>query len=310
MKVLSAITKLDSFALYSLQSRTLATPHDGAPLAFARAIGVGGASLGLSEADFRRLSAAPGYPAAYQLFSPKRLEPIWDLEDSMPFKTRSLFDPVVLHAFDLDPDHLRAAAALHDSLDISRKPIECRYFAVVSAAHETVMRFNQDLGAADAVKVKSSGDGTVPILSAAALPIQTAFVEANHVGIVQKPVTHQILGMLLGRMPPAPVIAAAGAANVPNLSISQRSVAEGERVEVVVNLPELNELKAEVRIRRDQGGGRLDVVSTIPIVVQTPSLTRMEFLAPYLEMGRYELDLVIDNANIDREELLVSRTAP
>jgi phospholipase A1 len=43
----------------------LATPHNGAPLAFARAIGVGGASLGLSEVDLRRLSAAPEYPASY-----------------------------------------------------------------------------------------------------------------------------------------------------------------------------------------------------------------------------------------------------
>jgi pimeloyl-ACP methyl ester carboxylesterase len=38
----------------------LATPHDGAPLAFARAIGVGGGSLGLSPAQLRQVAAAAG----------------------------------------------------------------------------------------------------------------------------------------------------------------------------------------------------------------------------------------------------------
>ena len=42
-------------------------------LAFARAIGVGGSSLGLNPAQLRKLADAAGYPAGYQLFPPAAL---------------------------------------------------------------------------------------------------------------------------------------------------------------------------------------------------------------------------------------------
>jgi phospholipase A1 len=286
----------------------LATPHEGAPMAFARATGVGGSALGVSEEDLQRLCAVPGYPAAYQLFPPARLEPMWDLEDLMPFKTRSLFDPGLVAPFHLNPGHLDAAAAFHGSIDFRRKLVGCRYFTVVSAAHETVTRFNQDSGVASPVKVKSSGDGTVPILSAAALPIQTALVEANHLGVTQKPVTHRILGMLLGRIPAGPVIAVAGVGML-SLSISQRAIGEGETVEIVINVSGMEKLNAVIHVRRGPGEGSLVDVLEIPITVETPGLTRVQFAAPYLDPGRYELDLVVGDKRTDHEELLVSRSA-
>lgn len=287
----------------------LATPHDGAPLAFARAIGVGGGSLGLSQADLRRLSAAAGYPAAYQLLPPERLEAIWDLDAAIPFATRNFFDPELVELFELNADHLRAAKALHAALDVRRKPEGCRYFAVVSASHETVTRFNRVGDEAGAVKVKSSGDGTVPILSAAALPIQTAFVEANHIGVTQKEVTHQIVGMLLEKLPVEPVIALGAPAGPPSLSVSERMVAEGDQVEILIHAAELDRLSAVVRIRRDEGGADLVPVAELDVTVEAPGLTKVELRAPGLDVGRYELDLLVDGAIADSEELLVSRSA-
>jgi hypothetical protein len=237
------------------------------------------------------------YPAAYQLFPPASLEPMWDMKDPTPFKTRSLFDPSLVASFHLDPGHLGAAAAFQRSIDFKRKPVACRYFTVASAAHETVTRFNQDFGPASPVKVKSSRDGTVPILSAAALPIQTVLVEANHLGITQKPVTHRILGMLLGRIQAGPVVAPTGV-GAASLSISDSAIGEGETVEIVINVSEMEELKAVVQVRRDRGEGRLEDALEIPVKVETPGLTRVQFAAPYLDVGHYELDLVVGSNSL------------
>ena len=169
----------------------LATPHEGAPLAFARAVGVGGSSLGLTADQLRRLTEAPGFPAAYQLLPPATLLPVWKLDDPLPFKARSVFDPAIATTYRLNQQHLAAAINFQVRLDEKRRPPNCRYLAVVSSAHQTVTRLDEDQNVAAPVAVKSSGDGTVPIQSATALRVQTAYVEANHMGVAQKPLTRK-----------------------------------------------------------------------------------------------------------------------
>ena len=287
----------------------LATPHQGAPLAFARAIGVGGSSMGVSERDLRRLAAANGYSAAYQLFSSASLKPIWDLEGATPLAPLSLFDSTLAGPMKLTQANLNAAGAFQDALDPTRRPEECRYFAIASAAHETVTRFDMDLGELAPVRVKASGDGTVPITSAAALPIQTAFVEANHMGVPQKEATHRLIGMLLGRTKPGPVIAASGMAAAPTLSLSERLVERNTPVEIVLVTPPRDRLAAEIRIEREIQGGGLAQVDVLRVDIAATGLTRVELASPRLEVGRHVFTLIVDGVLAEEEELLVTGVA-
>lgn len=292
----------------------LATPHEGAPLAFARAVGVGGSTLGLSAAQLRQLAEAPGFPAAYQLFPPAQLQPLWKLSDPIPFKSVSLFDRAVAENYELIQAHLNATSVLHSRLDPTRRPADCRYFSIVSAAHETITRLDEDQNAATTVSVKSSGDGTVPIQSATALRIPTAFVEANHIGVTQKSLTHRMIGMLLGATPVEPLPMAfdvdpqSSEASM-NLSLSERTIAEGQGYEIVVVTTPRDLFEATVRIKKHAPSGAA-VVSELPIAVRTKGVERISLKGPSLSSGQYMFELVAegnDVASADNcEELLVT----
>jgi len=289
----------------------LATPHEGAPLAFARAIGVGGSSTGLNAGQLRELAEAPNLPAAYQLFPHATLMPIWKLDDPIPFKGVSLFDPAVAAKYGLVRSHLDATRALHALLDPERRPPSCRYFSIVSAAHETVIHLNEDQDVAVCVSVRSAGDGTVPIESAAALKVQTAFVQANHVGVAQKSLTHRMIGMLLGATPVEPLPMAFdvnlmdGAPSM-NLSLSDRTIAEGEPYEIVVGTTPQDMLEVRIRMTR-QDASNPSVIGEIPIVLRTSAVESISLSGPLLSVGQYLFELVSDDGfTFDSEELLVT----
>ena len=284
----------------------LATPHDGAPLAFARAIGVGGGSLGLSEAQLRQVAAAAGFPAGYQLFPPADLTPIWTLDDEdTPFRPISLFAPEVDEAYGLNAAHLAATTTFHTRLNPSRKPPGCRYFSVVSAAHETVTRFDREGGAARSVKVIAAGDGTVPITSAAALRIQTAYVKANHVGVAQHENTHALLEMLLGIREPEAIAAGLGLVSRPTLSLSDRAVSEEEDYEIVIEADADGRLAGHLRIKRQNEAGELIPKQEIDITVTAPGVQRLSLRGPRLEPGGYRFELHTDAGLADSEDLVV-----
>lgn len=283
-------------------------------MAFARVVGVGGSSLGLNAAQLRQLADANGFPAAYQLFPPAHLEPLWKLDDPVPFKGVSVFDPAVAANYRLVDAHLRATRALHERLDPSRRPPGCRYFSIVSAAHETVTRLDEDAGSAVVVKVKSAGDGTVPIASATALRVQTAFVEANHVGVAQKALTHRMIGMLLGALPVEPLpmafdIDPTSVSPSLNLSLNERTIGAGESYEIVVTTTPQDAIGLCIRITKQSPDGS-EPVQEIPVVIQGPSIERVALRGPDLPPGQYRFDLVAGDAGDDApdrsEELLVT----
>jgi hypothetical protein len=284
----------------------LATPHDGAPLAFARAIGVGGGSLGLSAAQLRQVAAAAGFPAGYQLFPPSDLAPIWTLdEQETPFRPISLFAPEVDENYGLNDAHLQATLAFRARLDPARKPAACRYFSVVSAAHETVTRFDQQGGTADAVKVIAAGDGTVPITSAAALRVQTAYVKANHMGVAQHKNTHALLEMLLGVREPEVLAVSVGLAAQPTLSLSDRAVSEDETYEVVIEAAQDGQLKGQLQISRQDEQGGFVPEQEIEVAVSAPRAQRLSLRGPNLAPGSYRFELRTDAGLADSEDLVV-----
>jgi len=269
----------------------MATPHDGAPLAFARAIGASGGDLGLSAAQLRQVAGAAGFPAGYQLFPPEDLEPIWSLdEEDPPLRPISLFSPEIQVAHGLNPGHLTAARAFRTRLDPSHRPAGCRYVSIVSTMHETVTRFDQSAGAASPIKLDASGDGTVPLTSAAALRIQTAYVKANHIGVTQKSTTHELLEMLLGVREPS-VIAAAVQPQAPVLSISTPVVSQGEAYEIVIEVAPGSGLQAQLRIEREEPAGTFALERSLPITLAAEGAQRLSLRGPLLAPGRYRFRL-------------------
>jgi pimeloyl-ACP methyl ester carboxylesterase len=285
----------------------LATPHNGAPLAFARAIGAGGGSMGLSEKQLIKLSSAPAFPSGYQLFSTEDLTPIWRLDGGgPPFEGVSLFDPDTAANYPLNPANLAAAKALFARLDIARRPPGCRYFSIVSAAHETVTRFDEEGGRAEAVKVRESGDGTVPVQSAAVLRIQTAYVVANHLGVAQNDTTHRLLRMLLGVEEPDAVAAAVQPGLAPELSLSARVVAEDEGYEIVVAAG-ADGIDGAIVIEREGRAGAFRQVRKLRAQVKAEGARRLSLEGPELRPGRYRFRLVSEGASTGEEDLVVMK---
>lgn len=283
----------------------MATPHDGAPLAFARAIGVGGGSLGLSPAQLRQVAGAAGYPAGYQLFPAEDLTPIWTLDEATPFRGVSLFSPETADAYPLNPAHMATTTAFRARLDPARRPVGCRYFAIVSAAHETVTRFNQEGGTVQAVKVKASGDGTVPITSATALRIQTAYVDANHIGVAQKPITHRLLKMLLGVIEPDVIAVSVEAGGQPALSLSERAITEGDAYEIVIVAGVAGALDGTLAIKREEEGGAFRISRTLEVTVTAEGAQRLTMNGPALGAGRYRFVFTTAAGIADVEDLVV-----
>ncbi len=286
----------------------LAVPHEGAPLAFARAIGVGGGSVGMSADDQRRLSGAPGFPAAYQLFPPAALRPIWRIDGAVPFDGVSLFDPSLVDSQGLKTDHLEAAAAFARYLDPGCKPAACRYFAVVSATHKTMTRFDMTRGTISPVTVTGAGDGTVPVRSATSLPVATAYVDADHVGVTQHANTHTLLAMLVGAEEPGAV--AASATDAPAISVSPKFATVGEDYEIVVLPGAAAPFTGTVAIEQVKTDGTFQTGETVPVAAASAGVRTIAITGPALPPGRYRAKLLRDGAELATTDLVMMQRLP
>ena len=289
----------------------LAVPHEGAPLALARAIGAAGASVGLSPDDQRRLSGLAGFPAAYQLFPPQALVPIWRLDGAIPFAGRSALDPALVEEQGLSAVNRQAAIAFHARLNIARQPAHCRYFAVASATHSTITRFDESSGTLRPVAVAGAGDGTVPVRSAAALPVQTAYVDADHVGVTQHENTLDLLDMLLG-VKEAGAVAASFAArgSLPAISISPQYVSSGEDYEIVVLPGTAAPMHGSVVLEQEGQAGVFTAHATIPIEAASPLVNKVTMTGPTpLPPGRYRARLLSGDQTLATANFVVMQIA-
>ncbi len=287
----------------------LAVPHEGAPLAFARAIGVGGGSVGMSAEDQRRLSGAPGFPAAYQLFPPAALRPIWQIDSAVPFEGLSLFDPSLVGSQGLKTTHLHAADAFARQLDPGRKPDACRYFAVASGTHKTMTRFDIGNGTISPVAVAGAGDGTVPVRSATALPVATAYVDADHVGVTQHTSTHTLLSMLLGAEVPGPV-AAFAMTDEPAVSLSPKFATVGEDYEIVVLPGRAAPFTGTVAIELGQADGTFQTRETVPVAAASAGVRTIAITGPALPPGRYRARLLRDVTELATTDFVMMQRPP
>jgi pimeloyl-ACP methyl ester carboxylesterase len=186
----------------------LAVPHQGAPLALARVLGLDSA-MGISKADFRKFANDRRYPSGYQLLPAPDEAACWD-QSLVGLQSPDIYDEAVAKKLGLDQVNLARARFVYDTLRKGAPPKDVRYFFFAGTGHETVTRVNvfddgsntYPLDQMVVTRTEGAGDGTVPLWSALPRPVQKQVVvnEHSHVftGTPFKKVFYRLLGGDLG----------------------------------------------------------------------------------------------------------------
>ncbi len=290
----------------------IAVPHAGAPLALAR---IGGNTVegtpGIGEADLVRMSNDPRYPSGYQLLPGLHLPVAWNLDAATPLDAYALSDRRLEQAAGLNRSMVEAAADFRAQLDWTRRPPRTRYVAVVGCGHRSVTRFDLSLqrGMLNPVWTDGSGDGTVPTVSAGALPVPTAYVAANHLGITRHDETLRLIRMLLGVESPGAVAAQRDGGVRPNVSVDRMSYRSGDDVEVLVTLPPGLPSPA-VRIIRHETPEPVAVWESA-LAELAPEIRNVAFVVPIAQhkAGRLSAVLTSEGRDLAETDFLITARA-
>jgi len=232
-----AISRVSLFA-------TFGTPHNGAPVAYAGAVGLDKADF-LSVSQTMLLANDPRYPSLYQLFPIAGHSFIWDSRTSAPLKNLAADDAQIVNQFGLNAQSLTAWRQLRQGLTGNR-PNGTRYFYVIGSRQQTLTRFSWDGVGLEKIELDDAGDGTVPLLGAMDTSTQSAFVGKSHVSLIDTAPARQTLAALFG----APSVLAAGAVQttiVPRKPV----VATDEEVHVQIEFaPGTDDFKGVVKLQR------------------------------------------------------------
>lgn len=217
----------------------LATPHNGAPLALARVLGLDKA-LGISAADFKTLSANPAYPSGYQLLPAPGEDACWDTSDDSELRPLDYYDPQVAQQLGMNPSLVARTKALHDALRGGTLPDGVRYFFFSGAGHKTATRVNIGPGQPHVVFSPDAGDGTVPMWSSLPWSVQKQVVVNEHSNVFRglpfKRVFFRLLGGDAG--PPREALEAleteSAQLNPIGISLQKPVFSAGEPLEIVV----------------------------------------------------------------------------
>jgi len=217
----------------------LATPHSGAPLALARVLGLD-KSMGISAADFKRLSENENYPSGYQLLPAPGEDACWDTSANADMKPLDYYDPQIASALGMKPDLVARARALHEALRAGSVPAHARYFYFSGAGHKTVTRVNIHGQQRDVVSTVDAGDGTVPMWSALPHPVQKQVVVNEHANVFRGLAFKRVFFRLLGGDAGQPretleaLEAEAAASNQLQISLQKPVFGGDEPIEVVI----------------------------------------------------------------------------
>lgn len=181
---------------------TIGTPHRGAPLALAAALGQI-KRLFLNTDQVKLLANTSGFPALYQLL-PSVAEPfLWNLGVDARLEPKDAYDHGIAKSLGLSVANLESAASFHKGLDSSRRPQEIRYFCFVGTRQETPSYASADFTQAKpetrVVSLDDGGDGTVPSWSASIPGMQQLAVGGDHGTLYKTPMVRSVLGALLGK---------------------------------------------------------------------------------------------------------------
>ncbi|MCP5304946.1 MAG: hypothetical protein H6953_05835 [Chromatiaceae bacterium] len=286
----------------------LATPHNGAPLALARVLGLDSA-FGISGADFRQLAANPAFPSGYQLLPAPGEAACWNVAVGTKLTTLDFYDEAVAESLGMSPHLVTRARAVHDALGSGSTPDHVRYFYFCGAGHKTVTRVNVDGRTAHMVTTPDAGDGTVPMWSALPHAVQKQVVINEHVSVFRGDPFKRVFFRLFGVDAGIPEEAPRDAASKLAVSLQRQIFEQGMAIEAVLSseVPFTHltgHLVFEVRTEEDVAG---DTSVRIPISYQGPAIPALALsIEVVLEPGFYELRFEGDRAQEERVVIAVS----
>lgn len=193
----------------SIRSFTaLAGPHQGAPTALVRAIGLEG-TTGISGPDVKRLASDPRYPALYQLLPAPGMAAVLD-GTANRMTELDLYDPAVAARLGLAVGNLRKAKATHRILASNRRPEHVEYVYLAGSGNDTWLRVDLIGNDRKARKGKEAGDGTVPLWSAIDPSRVHHAAPAAHDSVFRNEQLRTMLYFSLGARPAAAAFVSAG----------------------------------------------------------------------------------------------------
>lgn len=288
----------------------LATPHNGAPLALARVLGLDSA-LGITGPDFKTLAGNPAFPSAYQLLPAPGEDACWNVAKGADLAPLNFYDDAVATSLGMSPELVARARAVHLTLNSSEAPSHVRYFYFSGSGHKTVTRINIDGSKAQIVSTPDAGDGTVPMWSSLPRTVQKQVVVNEHSNVFRGDPFKRVFFRLFGADAGAPLEAPADAAFKLAVSLQRQIFQQGDPIEAVLSaeLPFTSldgQLVIEERTEEDSAAA---VAAVVKIRYQGPSLATLalsidENLAP----GFYELRYEGDRAQEDRAVFAISRS--
>lgn len=181
---------------------TLGTPHRGAPIAMTAPLGFE-KRLFLNAAQVKELVNDSRYPGLYELLPPRGEPFVWNSRPDNEFDAVDIYDPATATTLGLNNASLTAAQALHNKLNVARRPNHVRYFFFTGSSQKTLATVNLlPVGASyRVVKVERDygGDGTVPFWSGGITGIQGQAVGGEHGSIYRDKDLRRTLAILLGK---------------------------------------------------------------------------------------------------------------
>ena len=287
----------------------LATPHNGAPLALARVMGLDSA-LGISAQDFVMLSTNPAFPSGYQLLPAPDEDACWDARPDAELASLDFYTPAVAVDLGMQPALVARAKALHDALRAGSAPAHVRYFYFSGAGHKTVTRVNVGPGGAHKVETPDAGDGTVPMWSALPRAVQKQVVINEHANVFRGNPFKRAFFRMLGGDAGAPTEATAEAEFQMTVSLQKPVFLEGEPIEIVLS-SELSFSTLEGRLifeQRTEEDEAIADAAAQAITYSGPGVYSLALTMPVaLAPGLYELRFEGDRQQTERVVFAVTR---
>jgi phospholipase A1 len=203
---------------------TFGTPHNGAPVAVAAAMGKHKTNF-LSLDQSRALANDPRYPALYQTFPDLTAPLVWKRGATGKLEPVSLADrQFATTVMKLTSEGLDKAKAFRESLEVQPIQDTVRCFLLIGTRYSTITHFSVSGGNVEPQETEDGGDGTVSIQGAYLPKYQVQFTGESHVDLIASGTARQTFQELFG----ADGLAAMLAATIgPKISVRDREVQVG-----------------------------------------------------------------------------------
>ena len=173
----------------------LCGPHLGTPENLEYVLGDKG-FLCISPEDTKTVSANPHYPGAGYQCLPFQNYPAPVLDD-INLGVQNLYDKTVAANYGLTWSSIQAARNLQNKLGFGRKPPLAKYSLVAASGLTTDETVVYDSLNYTGTYSDQLGDGTIPLLSADVLQLNTQVTPGDHIGVLKTYPFRQILYQIL-----------------------------------------------------------------------------------------------------------------